>query len=86
MIGNIIKFIEERMKNFLFKYLVVVGLIAFGFLGGVLFSKRTSVPKAELTQCQEDFIAAADAAGAYKQKLKECVIFVNGLLTGKELQ
>jgi hypothetical protein len=74
---------NNKMKSFAFKYLLVLVLIGFGFVGGALFVKRDHVPVDVFAECNEDFAKAATKAIEAEQKFMQCVIFLNGVLEGK---
>jgi hypothetical protein len=56
------------MKSFLVKYLTVLGILAFGFLGGFLYVKK------DVAQCQEEYDKLAEVTNECKDKFVQCIM------------
>jgi hypothetical protein len=74
---------SNKMKSFALKYLLVLVTVAFGFLGGVLYTVRDRVPIQELESCQTEVAELTKDFDECKGKFMQCVIFLNGVLEGK---
>lgn len=72
------------MKNFAIKYVLVLCVLAFGFLGGFLYVKRNHVPQEEFVKCNEDFAKVSETALDWQGKFLQCVYYLNGVMEGKK--
>lgn len=56
--------------TFAVKYLTVLAILAFGFLGGFLYVKK------DLVQCDEEYAKLVEENNECKDKFIQCVLYV----------
>lgn len=69
--------------NFMKKYLIVLGILLFGFLGGVLFIKKDHVPQEQLQTCNEDKSELVNSVNECREKFIQCVVYLGSIIDKK---
>lgn len=66
--------------SFTVKYIGILGILMFGFLGGYLYCQKTQTAPEELVACADTLQKSVADLEQCKEKFGECVYFLQGVL------